>query len=178
MSPIPDRSEEGPYGTAAELPVKDTPEYSETVCHWLITGTRFHPFWTQWTLVVVRLREVEGRPPIRYQFEGATHELLVIALNPEYGDKDILLPNGSPAKQWSGPSAFTEFTERKGLPYLTPIDVCIQFEATDDEMTELAGYACKAVVAGQLSPDQDFREGWKVSLVKTLAHIRGEEHAR
>jgi hypothetical protein len=50
--------ETGPHGTAVELPIPDVPEAFETVCHWLITSESYHPFWTQWTLVVVRLREV------------------------------------------------------------------------------------------------------------------------
>lgn len=175
---MPDRREEGPYGLAVELPIRDSPEFSETVCYWLVTGEKFHPLWTQWLLTVARLREVEGLPPVNYQFEGATHEFLITSLNPEYGDKDITLPSGSPGKQWSGPEAFMDFAVREGLPYLTPIDVSIQFEGTDDEMSTMAIYACKAIVHGQLSPDQDFRREWKTSLVKTLAHIRGEEHAK
>lgn len=173
-----DQRFQGDYGTAAELPL-DFPEADETVCHWLITGQRFHPFWTQWILVVVKLREIEGKPPISYQFEGATHEFLIVSLNPEYGDKEVtLLAAGArPVKQWSGPKAYMKFALREGMPYMTPVDVCVQFEATDDEMRKLAEYACEAIVQGRMSPDQDYREGWKTTLVKTLAHIRGEEHA-
>jgi hypothetical protein len=114
-------------------------------------------------------------PSVHHDFSGSTHEFLIMSLNPEYGDKDIKL-GGYDIKQWSGPEAFIEFSLKNGLPFLTPIDVHVQFEATDDEMRTMAKYACGAIVNGQMSPDQDYRHRWKGSLVKTLAHIRGEEH--
>lgn len=170
---------EGPHGRADELPLKDEPGYAATVCHWLITSDKFHPFWTQWFMGVVRLSEVPNMPPARHQFEGTTHEFLIVSLNPEFGDKEIMtgMLHDIPAKQWSSPQRYLQFTESKGMPYLEPPDVAIQFEASDDEMRQMAKLCAEAIVLNGISPDQDYREVWKASLVKTLAHIRGEEHA-
>ena len=58
----------------------------------------------------------------------------------------------------------------------------LRIEGTDAEATELAKLAVWAIVHGHLEPEssngaQRIRAAWKSSLIKTLAHIRGEEHA-
>ena len=68
------------------------------------------------------------------------------------------------------------------LPTLSPVNVAEQIEGTDAEATELAKLAVWAIVHGHLEPEssngaQRIRAAWKSSLIKTLAHIRGEEHA-
>ena len=158
----------GPFGTATHLQVNpDLPGADTTVCWWLLSGLRWHPLWNQFALVVVHLRPTHGTPPPRLHFPGATHELLVMALNPERGPRTPtdLAANGL------GPNA-----------WLTPLDVVHQFEATDTEMQTLAGMLAEACVQGWLTPSTDdarqaLREMWLTVCVKTLAHGRGEEHA-
>ena len=163
----------GAYGSAQELPVPDNAEASETVCHWLITAPAYHPLWSQYVLAVVRLRDIDGRPPIHWQFTGATHEYLLVALDPGKGRQDAatMAAFGNPASPEFG-----------HLPRLTPTNLAIQFEGTDDEMRELASLGARSVVEGLLDPEtangpERIRAQWKSSLVKTLAHIRGEVHA-
>lgn len=140
----------------------DLSNADETVCSWLIYAPNAHPLWTFHNLYVVRLREVPGLPPPALRFPAATHELGVLALNPEhqpYTTEKVL-----------------ELSKAHGLPYLTPHDVCEQFQMSDDEAKLLAAYAARACAHYVLTPDEDFRAQWRVSLTKTLAHIRGEEH--
>lgn len=164
-------SHQGPCGTATRLPVPaDTPRFGQTVCHWLLTAPVYHPLWTQYLLACVRLDDnAAGFPPPRLQFVGATHELLVLALNPERGVQDETTMAG--------------YAEAGGgLPFLTPINIAEQFQATDDEMVQVCNLACLAVVNCRLNPETDHtsqhgQEGWLAAVTKTLAHIRGEEHA-
>ena len=161
--------ETGPFGTAVLLDMPDMPEADETVCSWLITAPVFHPAWSQYLLTVVRLRDdVPGFPPPKRQFPGATHEVLVITLNPEHGPYRADLCHRY---------------AKGGLPFLTPVNIAHQIEGTDEEAAELARWAAWGVVSGHLEPESSngaerIRAGWKSSLVKTLAHIRGEAHAQ
>jgi hypothetical protein len=164
----------GPYGTAEAVPLPDVPEAAESLCTWLLTAPHAHPAWSQYLMPVVRLRDLPGFPPPQRQFPGATHELIVIALNPEHGPftaENLLQRYMDPGSSQYG-----------RLPYLTPGNVTHQIEGSDEEVRQLAGYAAWGVTAGALNPETSdapslIRGEWKGSLVKTLAHIRGEAHA-
>lgn len=159
----------GPYGTAQQLPPTDDPRGGAQVDAWLLTCPRFHPVWYQYAIGVIRLGDVPGLPPARHiQFDGATHELLLVALNPEHGPQTA---ESTSAGMVDG-----------SLPYLEPVNVVHQFEATDDEMRHVMRLAVQAVTRGILTPETGdaptaVREAWLASLTKTLAHLRGEAHA-
>lgn len=158
----------GPYGTALKLTLPDVPEAAETVSSWLITAPIWHPAWSQYLLAVVRLRDLPGWPEPQRQFTGATHELFVVTLDPGSG------PYGA--------DIVDKYMVAGNLPVLTPVNVAHQIEGTDAEAEELGALAVVGVVHGALEPEasngpQRIRDGWKASMVKTLAHIRGEEHA-
>lgn len=171
---------DGQFGQAfrVELPA-GRPDTAETVCSWVITSPIWHPAWSQYNLFVVRLRfGVPGFPDPKLRFVGATHELEVVALNPEHG-----------------PYTQQLIVERDyTLPWLQPINISEQFTATDAEMEQLAGLCVLGVLNGVLNPETSIlapsglapllashpgriREAWLTSMVRTLAHIRGEEHA-
>lgn len=160
----------GLCGRAERLPQPDIPEASETVSHWLLTAPPYHPLWSQYMLAGIRLRDdVPWRPePPHRQFPGATHELLVVALNPDQGP-------------YTGEKMLS-YAHTGDLPYLLPVNHAHQFEATDEELEQLAWFAAFGVVHGVLNPEtadapERIRENWLAALVKTLAHIRGEEHS-
>lgn len=163
----------GPCGRAVSVPLPDVPDAAESLCTWLVTAPVFHPAWTQYLMPVVRLRDVPGFPPPVRQFSGATHELIVVAMNPEHGPY-----TAQNLMRYMDPGG-----DRYGwLPYLTPGNITHQIEGTDEEAAHLAAYAAWGITAGALNPETSdapahIRESWKVSLVKTLAHIRGEAHA-
>lgn len=152
----------GPYGIAEEVPLEGLANAGATLCAWLITSSVYHPLWNQYLLAVVGLGEVPGFPPAKLKFPGASHELIVHAIDPKDG---------------------TVYKPTDGrFPQLIPINICEQYEATDAEMTEVAWLACRAVVHGGLNPETAdaptrIREQWLSAVTKTLAHIRGEEHA-
>ena len=159
---------EGPYGTAEPVPVPDDPRAAETLCTWLLTAPQAHPMWSQYMLSVVRLRDLPGFPPPKRQFVGATHELFVVALNPEHGPMT---------------AERMERAQRTGrVAFLLPVNVAHQIEGADEEALDLARQAAAGVVHGILWPEtgdapEVIRANWKASLVKGLAHIRGEVHA-
>lgn len=157
----------GPYGRAQLIPLPDIPSGAETVCMWLLTAPHAHPFWAQYMLGCVRLRDLDGWPPPKRQFDGATHEITVVALNPEHGPFTVKM--------------MEEYCVSGTMPYLTPINIAHQIEGADEEARILAAYAALGVVHGLLWPETsghpNVPEEWDGTLIKTLAHLRHEEHA-
>jgi hypothetical protein len=100
-------------------------------------------------------------PTPKLQFPGATHEILVAAINPDGGSLTV-------------DAVHALWAANRPIPYLLPINGADQFEATDDEMVELTSKLAWGVCVGALDPE---RGGWLESEIKTLAHIRGEVHA-
>ena len=162
----------GPRGFAEHLDIDpDLPGSETTVTWWLLTGP-WHPVWPQFVLSVLHLRDQAGMPPARLHFPGATHELLVVALNPGKGRRATV----------HAPETLTQGGFRAVGGHLEPVDVVHQFTATDDEMTQLAELCARGCADGLLTPSTDdarayYREQWLSACVRTLAHMRGEEHA-
>jgi hypothetical protein len=159
----------GPYGEAHCLEVPASAP--ATLLWWLITAPAYHPLWSQYVLSVVTLEDVPGTRPATLHFPGATHELGVLALNP-----------GNPPERLTAEELQRRADAGEGFSYLLPVNIAHQFTATDDEMRQLAELACAGVVNGALNPETAdaptrIREEWLTACVKTLAHIRGEEHA-
>lgn len=155
----------GPYGEAELMAVPETRKAG--LVWWLITAPLAHPVWSQYLLSVITLADRPDQAPAYLHFPGATHELMVVALNP-----------GVPPQRYTAESLESGAT----INYLEPLNVVEQFTATDDEMRELAELACGGVVNGRLNPEtadapERIREHWLTACVRTLAHMRGEEHA-
>jgi hypothetical protein len=79
---------------------------SATLAMHLIFMPDAHPAWDFYTLSLVHLRDIPGARPAVFQFPGATHELVVMAMDPE------TLPN---------PFKPAEFR------FLQPVNVAVQF---------------------------------------------------
>jgi hypothetical protein len=159
----------GPYANCVEVQLSAlSTRAAATVSSWLITSAKFHPAWTQWTLYAVHLREVPGVSAPAFQYPGATHEVGLLALNPDtrVTAEDMGRPD------WR-------------MRYLLPPNLALQFTATDDEMRHVCALMCWSISAGHHSPepalsggpDSDWGRGWLASITKTLAHFRGEVHA-
>lgn len=154
----------GPHGTAVRIPIPDIPKAAQTVDYWIVDAPGWAMFWSQYLIAVVRLEDdVPGFPPPRRHFDGATHEQHVIALDPDGGPYDE--------------AKIRHYWENPPIPYLTPLNHVNQFIATDDEMRQLSWYAAWAVVNAHLNPEEG-RDDWLTAMTKTLAHVRGEVHAR
>lgn len=99
--------------------------------------------WHFWTLSLVHLRPVEGLPPANFQYPGAQHELVCIAMDPDEGNPLDKVERGETVK------------------HLVPIDFVLQFHGLDDATALRAAEKCvELVVAGILSPDRDYRRRW------------------
>jgi hypothetical protein len=167
----------GSAGRAWKLEVWG-PQAAATVCHFLITAPVYHPLWYQYDLAVIRLGSFPGLPAAHLQFPGATHELMVMALNPETGHgKAGHYPEHHTPECMNG-----EHVRKRNLSFLEPGNVAWQVIAGDAEMEQLAGMAVQAVVDGKWNPEtadapDAIRAAWNAGLTRTLAHLRGEIHA-
>lgn len=167
----------GPYGTVefVEMPSKDDPKLTKLARAaldvargtWLITSPGWHPLWSQYVLSIVSLEDHPDFPPPVIKFHGATHELLLLAINPDHQLTVEKVQN---------------FCKTGNLPYLSPINISEQFECIDEEIQQIAWLAARAVVNGHLNPEvadapTRIREDWLTACTKGLAHMRGEDHA-
>jgi hypothetical protein len=109
-----------------------------TVASWIVEARYAHPVWHSYMVGCVALRDVPGVPPATIHLPGATHEVMVYALNPEHR------------------RALNGIT-----PFLTPGNFHGQWRAESD-----AAAACfieetvQLVIDWRLSPDTDFRRDW------------------
>lgn len=166
MEPVYEKVE-GRYGVAEPLEVPVIANAAETVCQWLLTAPSYHPYWGQYYLLCTRLTDgLPGWKDPVHHFEGSTHELMVFALNPA---DDNVSPHTAGALG-------ALLADGKFPPILTPVNVCEQFTATDDEMRRVTSLCAQAVVHGALNPDSDGRSRWRPAIEQTLAHGRGEAH--
>lgn len=107
---------------------------------WIVNAPNVHPFWEWWAVIAVHLRDEPGLAPARRDSATATHELIALALNPEAGPPDV---------------------DALELPYMTPPDQVVQFEAPGDAAARRTlERVIDAVVDGNLPPDQDWRSRW------------------
>lgn len=152
----------GNAGIATEVVVDefDTPAASAALSTWFLQCPRQSPAWEHYTLNVVHLREAPGVTPPVITVPGATHEILVVALDPE------TKPTADDPQSWA---------------FLWPVNVREQFTVDDDEdAIELAKMAAQAVVNGLLPAEPALAgavEPWRTAIIRTSAHLRGEEHA-
>lgn len=156
---------EGPYGRAVRVIVDEAVNVDQTatVACWFVTAPGQSPAWDQYSVAVVHLRPIEGesRPPT-IRVPGATHEFLVLALDPTPGREPVM-------------------TDPSTWHYLSPINVSEQVELPSDEAAaEMLRQVALAVVHGILPAEPPLAgavEPWRTSLIKTAAHMRGEPHA-
>lgn len=128
---------------------------------WLINYPGAHPFWEYWMLTCVTLADVPGVPPAKKHFPEATHELLILAIDPK----------------WS--VQLEDFMGGGTMPFLSPTDVVYQAQLPSDDLAvHLMELTAKDIVNRGSSPDQDYRTRWKEVLDKTSAHLRGEHGAQ
>lgn len=150
----------GLCGRAQQVAVPADERTGRTVAWWLIDAPAFSHLWSQYLLVVVRLDgEVPGVEAPAAQFDGATHQLMILTLDPG---------------QLIAADELHDVTPDTRFHALQPLNVVQQFEATDEEMVHLADLSATDIVNGTEPEDND---RWLAILVKTLAHIRGEPHA-
>jgi hypothetical protein len=151
----------GAFGIARRAPQAHLAARPDTKDAWLIDGDYWHPLWGQYVLAVSTLEEIPGARPVVLHVEGATHEISVLALNPDHPTTIERLLIGP-------------------IHFLEPASVCEQFICPSDEIAVELGFLCaRAVCFGQLNPEPEAnteRKAWRFSIAQTLNHFKDPTH--
>lgn len=141
----------GPHGSAWEMAQRTDVDHAG-VGSWLVHAPGYHLAWSWYAVAACHLRISEGLPPPALAFPSATHELQVLALDPEHEPH----PDDPQSMRW-----------------LTPPNVVEQFQvASDDDAASLVKSAVVAIVLGSISPDSDFRRAWKAWVARAARACR------
>lgn len=154
----------GPAGHAHEVITSGRyakPDWQASLATWFLNCPGQSAAWDRYVLYVIHLRPIPGVKPAVIRVPGATHEILLIALDP------TRRPQPSKPQTWR---------------FLRPINVEEQvILPNDDAARELGRLSARAVLA-EILPAEPAQSGavepWRTSLIRTSAHLRGEEHAR
>jgi len=137
---------EGPHGKAwkmdDQLLYKRHPNSSlakeTTVCGYIVEAVWAHPLWKYYSVNCVSLKNIPGLSPAIIRMPGATHEIMVYALNPNY------VPT------------IDDF-----IHILHPCNFAGQWYAASDEIAaQKVEETVKEIINGGLSPDTDFIRDW------------------
>lgn len=117
-----------------------------TVKAWFLRLPGHHPFWDCYMLSIASLRDMPDVEPAKKWFAEATHEIILVALNPDYD------PHPEKRETWA---------------MLRPINYAHQVAATD----EAAINACEIVIgmfeAGSIPAEP---QGWQGAR-EVFAHV-------
>lgn len=153
----------GAAGTAQRVRFErgagDPIAWSATLDSWFLTCPGQSVAWDKYALHIIHLRPIPGSPPAHVRVPGATHEVMLLALDP-----------------YRQPRPDSPATWRP----LQPINLQEQIELpSDTDAVELLSECADAVVDGRLwaeAPLAGQVEPWRSTLIQTSAHIRGERH--
>lgn len=112
------------------------------VAQWVVEAPAAHPFWHSYFVSLVHLRPIPGTPdPLIYD-PRATHELVIMAMDPDHPRHAQMIGGGW---RWLEPANFA-------AQLIEPSDV------TADAQVRAA---VEAIVAGTLNPDTDALAQWR-----------------
>jgi len=127
------------------------PEHQATLMSYIVQGNNYHPCWDHWIVSLITLEEIPGALPAFKKYPEAMYEVMIVALNPEKPLPDL------------------DHIYEKPADILTPPDVILQFHGVDvNKAKEIVTSLVKQIVAGELSPDQDYRKLWKLRLAEQV----------
>lgn len=120
----------------------EVPDWNGHVAGWIVEAPWANVMWHSYLVSVIHLRPIPGvRPPVIH-LPGATHEMMVIALDPGCA-RDPTVVNGD------------------GAAFLTPLNFVGQFIAEHDAAAlERVERDVLEIVDGNLNPDTDSRASW------------------
>ncbi len=112
------------------------------IAQWVVEAPAAHPFWHSYFVSLIHLRPIPGTPdPLIYDAR-ATHELVIMALDPDQPRYPQMMGGGW---RWLEPANFA-------AQLIEPSD------ATADAQVSAA---VEAIVAGTLNPDTDALAQWR-----------------
>lgn len=148
---------EGPYGKWQRIDWKpDGPHGEATIGCYVLRLPHAHPFWHHYMLFGIHLRPIEGVEDAELHFEGATHQVNVHALD----------PNFDPGPPWH---------------YLTPGNVEFQLNTTDEEVVKLLELFADATINIDFpveSGGRSLSNFWQQTALTSLDHERGHPIAK
>jgi hypothetical protein len=149
---IPDLA--GDDRRAWRVPVDNAPEgHAGVGCDWLVHRPGAHPLWWWYMVAIVHLRPLHDLDRPAIQFPGATHEALIVSLDPEHELPDL--------DTW-GPAHM-----------LQPPDLAAQFIVNSDaQAAEVGDLLVTHIVIDGQSPDSDHRSYWTEAVENTAEHLR------
>lgn len=166
---------EGPRGRvwdarAFQLPPNPPPAWQGSVAQYIANVPSAHPLWKWWMISAIHLRPIDGVKPATLKRPTATHEFIILSMNPECGEPDL-----DNFHAWLD-------QQRDHLPrrsvYLSPPDLVFQIDGSTDEITaEICRLLVKSFCDGTGSPDSDFRRVNEAAILATLDHLRAGKHA-
>lgn len=139
----------GPYGKAW---LHDLEEISRMSCgrphgsvaSWILNVPWANGLWEDYNITLIHLRPVEGLSDPYIYLPGATHEIMVAAMHPDW-PRDMLL---TPISKY----------------FLQPLNFVGQFICDDEESDHSARVTVQTAVIdilhGRLSPDTDYGQHW------------------
>lgn len=131
----------GSHAKAWRVPIyREKESEGSSVDRWVIYQPGVNAFWSFYMVEVIHLRPIEGLGDARILLPGASHEVMVFALDPERDIYDC----------W-----------KNNLPILVPPNYTGQFFAESDEYAkERVERAVIDITNGLLTADSDSIQGW------------------
>ena len=155
----------GTVGRAWEVRVQKRetpPDWGGSLGTWILHVPWAHPAWSYYCLGVIHLRPIPGVRPAQIRVEGASHEFMIHAFDPDS-------PHSPPSPDISDETTWPSF--------LQPIDLAHQVVGlTDEQAARIGGLMVRMICDGRMSPDQDFRSVWRELLDGTAKHYREGRH--
>lgn len=123
------------------------------VARWNMALPGQHMLWKRYTIQAVHLRPMEGSSPAVINVPGATHELHVLAIDPEYPQRDF---------------------ESGGVSILTPPNYCIQIVCSSDQhcawlVEQLAKRCVEYHLLAEIEGIRGAKEMWDTKVTSLLA---------
>jgi hypothetical protein len=134
----------GAVGRAYPYPING-PGPHAVLTFWVIEAAGVHPFWSRWLVSTIHLRAMPDLPPPIVRADGATHEIMVAALDPAYYTTHFPVGRRD-ARLW----------------LLTPMNWEWQFPASrDDTAIAVARAVVRGLVEGQLLLEPQGINNWR-----------------
>jgi hypothetical protein len=153
----------GKAGTAVKIDEFEPRTWAESasLAGWLIEAPGQSPAWSHYGMSLVHLRPVEGAPDPVIRIPGATHEILLYALDSEANPK----PN-----------------DRDSMRPLLPLNAECQFRVdSDDDAIDLLEGCVRAIVDGIMPAEPPFPNhgqiAWQNMVTRSAEHLRTGMHA-
>ena len=146
---------QGPHGQAwkvdlAAIAAKRDNKPHASLVTWVVKAPWAHPVWHSYSINLIHLRPLLDFPPPTIHLSGATHEVIVFALDPAW-----------------------KLNLQECAPYLLPANFVGQFVEPDDAFAARRVEQCVIdIVNGKLSPDTDFMQHWIARF--SASNIKGD----